>query len=126
VKGKMQNRADRAEQALRSMCQGCLGRRCGDGRVCDSRAKALARLKNARRQLQARQLHTEYARITWQRNACRDSRDQHPRRCVVAGCEQPYRARGYCKKHYMRVWRHGSPLEVKPGGCPWDRNIKQG
>ena len=38
-----------------------------------------------------------------------------PAICSVAGCEKPSRAKGYCKAHYLRVWRHGTTLG-KPGG----------
>ena len=31
--------------------------------------------------------------------------------CVVAGCERPHCARGYCKVHYYR-WRRGADLEA--------------
>lgn len=29
--------------------------------------------------------------------------------CSIADCNQPYYGKGYCKKHYGRVLRHGSP-----------------
>ena len=38
--------------------------------------------------------------------------------CAVTGCEQPYRAKGYCLLHYTRWHRHGDPLMVKPSGTP--------
>lgn len=34
--------------------------------------------------------------------------------CTV--CSDPVYQRGYCRKHYMRWYRHGDPLVVKPRG----------
>jgi hypothetical protein len=31
---------------------------------------------------------------------------REPRRCRIAKCKRPYRAKGYCNVHY-REWRHG-------------------
>lgn len=31
------------------------------------------------------------------------------RRCAVAGCERPWRAKGYCNPHYLRWYRTGNP-----------------
>jgi len=66
MRGIMQKRVDRAEKDLLTMCQRCQGNRCGNGRACTVRDKARARLRNARRHLQVRQAHMEYARIVWQ------------------------------------------------------------
>jgi len=27
--------------------------------------------------------------------------------CVMGGCDNPKYARGFCKKHYLRLWRRG-------------------
>lgn len=32
------------------------------------------------------------------------------KKCSVAGCERSHDARGYCKRHYMRLRSHGDPL----------------
>lgn len=29
--------------------------------------------------------------------------------CVLPGCEAPGGTKGYCNKHYLRLYRHGSP-----------------
>jgi hypothetical protein len=29
------------------------------------------------------------------------------KKCIVVGCEGVYNSRGYCKKHYMQINRHG-------------------
>lgn len=34
--------------------------------------------------------------------------------CGLEGCEQPVHAQGYCRSHYMRMWRHGDPEHVQP------------
>lgn len=40
--------------------------------------------------------------------------------CSFPECPNPSKTRGYCQKHYMRVWRHGSPdtrtRERRPSG----------
>ena len=36
------------------------------------------------------------------------------RTCGIEGCENPYKARDWCKKHYMRWVRHGDPLATPP------------
>lgn len=41
--------------------------------------------------------------------------DKPTRICTVAGCENKYRARGYCNKHYLRWQNHGDPLGGNPG-----------
>jgi len=33
--------------------------------------------------------------------------------CLVEGCDNPYECNGYCKKHYYRVLRTGSPFGLK-------------
>lgn len=36
------------------------------------------------------------------------------RTCVIEGCDRPFLARGWCKKHY-RAWKaHGTPIVIKP------------
>lgn len=35
--------------------------------------------------------------------------------CSIDGCGRPHRSRGYCEKHYRRVWKHGTPDLVRPG-----------
>jgi hypothetical protein len=35
------------------------------------------------------------------------------RTCSIQGCDKPPHARGWCKKHHTRWWRHGDPLYVK-------------
>lgn len=37
-----------------------------------------------------------------------------PEKCHVHGCTQPVVARGLCRKHYMRVHRHGDVGETRP------------
>lgn len=34
--------------------------------------------------------------------------------CGVEGCDDPVHAQGYCRSHYMRMWRHGDAGYVKP------------
>lgn len=36
------------------------------------------------------------------------------RTCLIEGCERPHQARGWCKIHYLRWYKHGDPLIVKP------------
>ena len=31
------------------------------------------------------------------------------RKCTFPGCSGKHEARGWCRKHYMRWWRHGDP-----------------
>ena len=40
------------------------------------------------------------------------------RTCAVDGCERPARSRTakWCKKHYLRWWRHGDPLIARHRG----------
>lgn len=38
--------------------------------------------------------------------------------CSVAGCWTPARARGWCQAHYMRWYKTGDPLLLRPGR--WD------
>jgi len=33
--------------------------------------------------------------------------------CSVVDCDNKVLARGWCRKHYLRWWKHGDPLEVK-------------
>lgn len=39
-----------------------------------------------------------------------------PRACKVDGCDQPHRARGYCKTHYDHWSRHGDTSDIYFGG----------
>lgn len=43
--------------------------------------------------------------------------------CIVAECETKIHCRGYCKKHYNRVQRHGDPTIVKGSG---PKRLKEG
>lgn len=36
-----------------------------------------------------------------------------PRICSIDGCEQPHQAKGYCQRHYLHLWRYGSPVADK-------------
>jgi len=38
--------------------------------------------------------------------------------CSVDECERATHCKGFCKKHYTRLLRHGSPLIVKKTGLP--------
>ena len=29
--------------------------------------------------------------------------------CDFDGCNAPHQAKGYCRKHYQRLWKHGTP-----------------
>ena len=40
--------------------------------------------------------------------------------CAVEGCEEKSITRGLCPKHYMRVYKHGSPDRVFPRVPPPD------
>lgn len=42
----------------------------------------------------------------------------HTRLCKIEGCDNPVRGRGWCGKHYMRWYQHGSPtaLLIRRGG----------
>lgn len=35
--------------------------------------------------------------------------------CSINGCGQKTLARGFCRKHYLRFWKHGDPLYRQPG-----------
>jgi hypothetical protein len=37
----------------------------------------------------------------------------YPPICLVEGCENPHRARGFCDKHYAQ-WKYDHPEEVRP------------
>ena len=32
--------------------------------------------------------------------------------CKIEGCENKHEAKGYCNKHYLRIWRYGDPLFI--------------
>lgn len=34
------------------------------------------------------------------------------KQCTIDGCGRVHEARGWCKKHYNRWWRHGDPLKT--------------
>ena len=34
--------------------------------------------------------------------------------CTIESCDKPAAGRGWCRKHYMRWYRHGDPLGVAP------------
>jgi hypothetical protein len=37
--------------------------------------------------------------------------------CAFEGCSDPPCAKGYCRKHYYRLWRYGDPaINHRPGG----------
>jgi hypothetical protein len=38
------------------------------------------------------------------------------RTCTVPDCDRPHYGRGWCRRHYVRVLRHGSPDVVRQGG----------
>lgn len=41
------------------------------------------------------------------------------RLCSIPECDKPVKARGYCRAHYLRWYRHGDPLEGRtPDGAP--------
>lgn len=35
--------------------------------------------------------------------------------CSISDCSRPHHGKGYCKSHYLRLWRYGDPLG---GGTP--------
>jgi hypothetical protein len=37
------------------------------------------------------------------------------RRCSIEGCDQPYKGKGFCAKHYQRWQRTGSPHLLRTG-----------
>jgi hypothetical protein len=41
-----------------------------------------------------------------------------PRVCLVPGCDTKQHAKGYCRVHYGRKWRHGSATAKKPKRKP--------
>jgi hypothetical protein len=45
-------------------------------------------------------------KMKWHRRNAPDTRP----RCSIDGCEQPNHAKGMCRTHHMRMWRHGDPL----------------
>lgn len=40
------------------------------------------------------------------------------KQCKVDGCDDPHKARGFCRKHYLRVRRSGS-AEIEPFKAEW-------
>src|SRR4051812_26231219 len=34
--------------------------------------------------------------------------------CSIDGCERPHSGKGFCKRHYLRLHRHGDPLAGGP------------
>lgn len=36
-----------------------------------------------------------------------------PTTCTFEGCDRPYRSKGYCEKHYLRLYRHGDASTTK-------------
>lgn len=36
-----------------------------------------------------------------------------PAKCVVEGCPNPARAKGFCQRHYSQVWRRGTVSEPR-------------
>lgn len=45
---------------------------------------------------------------------CRPYRPQRGGLCDVEGCQDRHKARGFCRKHYLRVLKHGSPEPTTP------------
>src|SRR5260221_680223 len=39
--------------------------------------------------------------------------------CSIEGCERQYFAKGFCKLHYDRWYRHGDPLVLLKPQAPW-------
>ncbi len=39
--------------------------------------------------------------------------------CCVEGCNEPIKTKGYCRKHYWQIWRHGKILDY----TMYDRNV---
>ena len=37
------------------------------------------------------------------------------RRCKYEGCDKPVKSKGYCRAHYIRMWRYGSPDPINKG-----------
>lgn len=35
------------------------------------------------------------------------------RRCLMPDCDRRAAARGYCRRHYQRLWRHGDPRVMR-------------
>lgn len=33
--------------------------------------------------------------------------------CVVEGCDRPQHSKGYCNRHYLRLWRTGTTEKLK-------------
>lgn len=40
-------------------------------------------------------------------------RKNSTRQCSITGCDRPHCAKGMCRMHWKRQWRHGDPLELK-------------
>ena len=37
-------------------------------------------------------------------------------RCKISGCFEKHEGLGYCKRHYLKLYRHGDPLATPPMG----------
>lgn len=64
-------------------------------------------------------------RLAWKDGRCgvhaKEERENRSPICAVEDCDRPRFARLWCQKHYLRWWKHGDPLMVKPGGWPPQR-----
>lgn len=45
------------------------------------------------------------------------------RTCSMDECESPHLAKGLCRKHYLRKWKHGSPDVNKNPRLGWPANV---
>jgi spore maturation protein CgeB len=80
-------------------------------RTFENNAKRLLRLLD---QVKLYEFPREGANCRGRGRTPLEGADMPERMCSIEDCESPSRARGWCRKHWQRWYRHGDPLAPNP------------